>query len=81
MSVFTIKMDVLAGSDLKITVEEAKEKAYLLDVAYVCFDFNGTSMSINRYADSGKVYKAYMKEQPDFMINECCLSSRRKRKL
>ena len=47
----TMKVEFLAGTEIKDAVEEAKKKAELWQVAYVCFTFNGTEFSIGRSAD------------------------------
>jgi hypothetical protein len=47
----TIKVEFLAGTDIKEAITEAKRKADLWQVAYIIFDFNGTSFSIGPNAD------------------------------
>lgn len=50
-----INVEFLAGTDIKQAVDEAKQKAGDLDVAYICFRFNGTNFSIGRHADTDDV--------------------------
>lgn len=52
MSNMTITVDLLAGTEIKRAVEEAKALALKLDVAFVKFPFNGVSMSISSKADA-----------------------------
>ena len=47
----TFNVEFLVGTTIEQAVEEAKLKAEQLDVAYICFNFNGTSFSIGRNAD------------------------------
>lgn len=51
MSKMTIDVEFLAGTSIEEAVKEAKHKAVQWDVAYVCFNFNGVSMSIGKNAD------------------------------
>lgn len=51
MSRMTIDVDFLAGTSIEEAIKEAKHKALQWDVAYVCFNFNGVSMSIGKNAD------------------------------
>lgn len=55
MSKITIKVDFLAGTDLKGAITEAKQKACFWDVAYVTFPFNGIGCSISQKADVDKL--------------------------
>lgn len=50
-SKMTVKVEFLAGTSIESTIEEAKEKACFWDVAYVKFDFNGTSVSVRQNTD------------------------------
>ena len=59
MSNMIIKVEFLAGTNIKDAVEEAKQKAEKLDLAYVEFDFNGISFSIGRNADVLDVWDQY----------------------
>lgn len=47
----TIKVEFLAGTEIKDAVTEAKQKAELWQVAYVEFDFNSTNFCIGSNAD------------------------------
>lgn len=55
----TINVEFLAGTTIEEAVEEAKLKAEKLDVAYICFNFNGTSFSIGRNADVYEVLERW----------------------
>lgn len=55
----TINVEFLAGTTIEQAVEEAKLKAGNFDVAYVCFNFNGTSFSIGRNADVCEVIEEF----------------------
>lgn len=55
MSKITINIEFLAGTDILTAITEAKEKALKWDVAYVCFNFNGTNFSIGRNANIEEV--------------------------
>jgi nitrogenase molybdenum-iron protein alpha/beta subunit len=54
-----VPVEFLAGTDIKQAIREAKEKAQLWNVAYVTFDFNGTSFSIGQNADILHVVSKY----------------------
>ncbi len=47
----SVRVEFLGGTDVKDAVAEAKAKAESWDVAYVCFNFNGTNFSIGRGCD------------------------------
>ncbi len=51
MSDITIDVEFLAGTSINQAISEAKQKAIQWDVAYVCFSFNGVSMSVGQNAD------------------------------
>lgn len=51
MSNITIDVEFLAGTSINKAISEAKQKAIQWDVAYVCFNFNGVSMSVGKNAD------------------------------
>ena len=51
MSNITIDVEFLAGTSIEEAISEAKQKAIQWDVAYVCFNFNGVSMSVGKKAD------------------------------
>lgn len=59
MSYMTISVDILAGTALRDAVAEAKEKARYFKVAYINFNFNGTSFSIGSTADIDYVVDQY----------------------
>ena len=62
MSNMTIKVDFLAGTDLRDAVAEAKVKAKDLNVAYIMFNFNGISFSIGATAGIDYVVDQYRKQ-------------------
>lgn len=51
MSKMSVHVEFLCGTDIKEAIQEAKLKASLWNVAYVCFKFNGKSFSVSRNAD------------------------------
>ena len=51
MSKMSVNVEFLCGTDVKEAIQEAKLKASLWNVAYVCFKFNGKSFSVSRNAD------------------------------
>lgn len=63
MSNITINVKFLAGTDIEEAVKEAKELAIRMDIAYVCFNFNGISISIGKSADINKVIKQYKNDR------------------
>ena len=48
MSKISVKVDFMAGTTIKEAISEAKDKAILWDVAYINFNFNGTSVSVGK---------------------------------
>lgn len=51
MSNISIKVEFLAGTAIGDAIQEAKSLARRMDIAYVCFDFNGKSIHIGQNAD------------------------------
>ena len=51
MSKMSVNVEFLCGTDVKEAIQEAKLKASLWNVAYICFKFNGKSFSVSRNAD------------------------------
>jgi hypothetical protein len=49
MSNFCIRVGLMAGTDLKQAILEAKAKAEFWGVAYVEFTFNGTEFCVHSY--------------------------------
>lgn len=41
-----LNVEFLTGTSLEDALEEARNKAIQFNLAYVCFDFNGTSFSV-----------------------------------
>ena len=58
-SSMSIDVDFLAGTDIKDAITEAKEKAILFNVAYVCFSFNKKRFSITRNCDIYEAVEQY----------------------
>ena len=59
ISAITVAVEFLAGTEIKDCVIEAKQKAINWGVAYICFDFNGTSFSIGANADVNSVVEEW----------------------
>ena len=47
----TINVEFLAGTDIKVAIAEAKEKACMWDVAYISFKFNGVDVNVQQSTD------------------------------
>ena len=60
MSVFKLKLEPLAGTDIEDAVREAKAKCISLNLAYVYFSFNGVSVSVGKMADPSKALQQYL---------------------
>ena len=60
MSVFKLKLEALAGTDIEDAVKEAKYKCSQLNLAYVYFSFNGVSVSVGKRADPSKAVQQYI---------------------
>jgi hypothetical protein len=58
-SSMTVNVEFLVGTDIADAVREAKDKAGMWGVAYVCFDFNGTKFSIGANADVCEVLEQW----------------------
>jgi len=54
-----INVEFLAGTSIEDAIQEAKRKAEMLDVVYVCFMFNDVKFSIGRDADVYEAMQAY----------------------
>ena len=61
MSEATMFIEFLAGTPIKAAIEEAKQKAKKLDLAYVKFNFNGANFSIGSDADVSAVVEEWKK--------------------
>ena len=59
MSCITLNVEIMAGASIYTAFREAHELANKLGIAYVCFDFNGLSISIGRYATIDKFSEMY----------------------
>lgn len=51
MSQMTVKVEFLAGTDIKDALREAKQKAILWQVCFVEFSFNDVEFSVSPNAD------------------------------
>ena len=60
MSVFKLRLEALAGTDIEDAVKEAKYKCSQLNLAYVYFSFNGVSVSVGKMADPAKALQQYL---------------------
>lgn len=60
MSVFRLKLEALAGTDIEDAVREAKFKCISLNLAYVYFSFNGVSVSVGKRSDPSKALQQYL---------------------
>lgn len=61
MSVFTLELQVMAGTEFKEAVYEAKVLAERLGVAWVKFGFNGVRVSVNWRSDPDDLYEKFLK--------------------
>ena len=59
MSNMTINCEFLAGTEINQAIKEAKNKAIIFDVAYMCFSFNGVNLSIGKNCDIDKACDEY----------------------
>ncbi len=59
MSNMTIEVEFLAGTKLEDAISEAKKKALMFEVAYVCFNFNGVNFSISKNCNEDAVLEEY----------------------
>ena len=62
MSKMSVSVEFLCGTDVKEAIQEAKLKAKLWNVAYVCFKFNGKSFSVSRNADVARMLTEFDNE-------------------
>jgi len=60
MSVFKLRLEAIAGTDIEVAVREAKAKCSQLNLAYICFSFNGTLVSVGKRADPDKALQQYL---------------------
>ena len=60
MSVFKLKLELLAGTGIEGAVREAKYKCSQLNLAYIYFSFNGVSVSVGKRADPSKALQQYL---------------------
>jgi len=59
MSKISLTVDIMAGAPLKEVLNEAKEKAKKLDMAYIKFSFNGVFFAVSPQADVAKGIEEY----------------------
>ena len=57
----TVNVEFLAGTSLDQAISEAKAKCIEWDVAFVCFKFNGVSVSISRRCNVAEAVEKYTK--------------------
>ena len=62
MSKMSVHVEFLCGTEVKEAIEEAKLKASLWNVAYVCFKFNGKRFSVSRNADVARMLTEFDNE-------------------
>jgi hypothetical protein len=55
-----LPVEFLAGTSVEDAIKEAKQKAVLLCVAYITFNFNGVRFSISSRADVEKCAKEFL---------------------
>lgn len=65
MSPMTINVNFLAGTDISEAVAIAKRKAEFLQVAFVCFKFNGVDCSIGATANIDDAIEQYYRAIKD----------------
>jgi len=59
MSNLRVKVDFLAGTDLKEAIKETSELAKRMNVAYIEFRFNKAKFSISQYPNIEKAFSDY----------------------
>jgi hypothetical protein len=62
------------GTSLVQAVEESKNKAIMLDLAYVVFDFNGITISISKDADIDEVDNHLKSESTETLMESGIIS-------
>lgn len=63
-----IKIEFLAGTSIEDAILEAKEKACAWRVAYVTFNFNGTSFSVSHKADVDELLTKWYAHKPTYIV-------------
>lgn len=73
MSNILLNVEFLAGTDVREAITEAKQFAIKMDIAYVCFSFNGVNCNIGQKADIDWTIEAVMnamsKDKMKFVIS------------
>ena len=59
MSNMTIQVEFIPGTSIEDAITEAKEKAKLLNIAYVKFNFNGIKFCIGKNANVAEAVQDY----------------------
>lgn len=59
MSSLTLNVEVMAGTSFEESVVDARTLAERQDLAFVCYKFNGVSVSVSQHADERKMTKEY----------------------
>lgn len=60
MSSIQIEVSIMPGTEFREAVEDAKALARQLDVAFVCFNFNGVSVSASQRANAKKMHEEFL---------------------
>lgn len=60
MSSLKIDVSIMPGTDFEQAVNDARALARHLDVAFVCFNFNGVSVSASQRADAKKMHEEFL---------------------
>lgn len=68
MSCAEMTIEFLAGTNFEEAVREAKHLAITLNLAYVKFKFNNTSVSVGQYCDVEESVLEYMNNRKKFMV-------------
>jgi len=63
MSNMSLEVSFLAETDVKDAIIEARNKAQLFNVAYVCFNFNTCKFSVSPGCDVKSLYSEWLSSQ------------------
>jgi hypothetical protein len=74
MNKMELRVSFPVGTSMVEAVEESKNKAIMLDVAYVVFDFNGITISISKDANIDEVEKHFKSECSESLIKTGVIS-------
>lgn len=59
MSSLTMNVEVMAGTSFEESVVDARTLAERLNLAFVCYKFNGVSVSVSQHADECEMAEEY----------------------